>query len=145
MNRLAWLYLRTTFFFCLFPAFAFAGAWEDSGLWLPNGVPVVNTDTNKLDIYGRAQIMGTGEIVPDPKAAHDRIYLFLNQARLGFKGRYENLFKYEMQLQFGGESINGSNTDMSLLDMVADIPLRTIGENTILKIGSSACLIAVKE
>lgn len=114
---------------------AFAGAWEDSGLWLNNGVPVVNTDTNQLDIFGRAQIMGTGEIVPDPKANHDRIYLFLNEARMGLKGRYEDLFKYEMQMDFGGESINGSNTNMSLLDMVADVPIRAMGDNMIFKIG----------
>src|SRR5690349_15696925 len=100
------------------PLSAFAGAWEDTGLWLKNGVPVVSTDANQLDIYGRAQMMGIGEIVPDPVANHDRIYLFLNQARVGFEGRYEDLFKYDMQLDFGGESINGSNTNMSLLDMV---------------------------
>jgi hypothetical protein len=117
------------------PLSALAGAWEDTGLWLNNGVPVVNTDHNKLDIFGRAQLIGTGEIVPDPKANHDRIYLFLNEARLGLKGQYEDLFKYEMQLDFGGESINGSNTNMSLLDMVADIPIRQMGENTIFKIG----------
>jgi len=119
----------------LVPLSAFAGAWEDSGLWLDNGVPVMNTDTQKLDIYGRAQMIGTGELVPDPKAANQRIYLFLNEARLGLKGQYEDLFKYEMQLDFGGESINGSNTNMSLLDMVADIPIRSWGENMILKVG----------
>ncbi len=135
MKRLSTLYGAVILLFGLMPAYVFAGAWEDSGLWLKNGVPVVNTDSNKLDIYGRAQVMGTGEIVPDPKASHDRIYLFLNEARLGFKGQYEDLFKYEMELQFGGESINGSNTDMSLLDMVADIPLRGVGQNTIFKIG----------
>jgi len=114
---------------------ASAGAWEDSGLWFNNGVPVVNTTENQLDIFGRAQMLGVGEIVPDPKAANQRIYLFLNEARLGVKGRYEDVFKYEMQLDFGGESINGSNTNMSLLDMVADIPIRPWGENTIFKIG----------
>jgi len=117
------------------PLSAFAGAWEDTGLWLPNGVSVVNTDNNQLDLYGRAQMLGVGQIVPDPVANHDRIYLFLNQARLGLKGRYADLFKYEMQLDFGGESINGSNTNMSLLDMVADVPIRPWGPNTILKVG----------
>src|SRR5450755_1055369 len=115
----------------LVPLSASAGAWEDSGLWLNNGVSVVNTDQNKLDIFGRAQMIGTGEIVPDPKAQHQRIYLFLNEARMGLKGQYSDVFKYEMQMNFGGESINGSNTDMSLLDMVADIPIRKLGENMI--------------
>ena len=119
----------------LVPLRAFAGAWEDTGLWLNNGVPVFNTDKAQLDIFGRAQLMGTGEIVPDPVASHQRIYLFLSEARLGLKGRFEDLFKYEMQLDFGGESINGSNTNMSLLDMVADIPIRALGANTIFKIG----------
>ena len=54
---------------------------------------------------------------------------------MGLKGQYEDAFKYDMQLSFGGESINGSNTNMSLLDMVADIPVRPMGQNTILKIG----------
>jgi hypothetical protein len=117
------------------PGSAFAGAWEDTGLWLGNGVPVINTEKAQLDIFGRAQLIGTGEIVPDPIANHDRIYLFLNEARMGLKGRYEDLFKYEMELDFGGESINGSNTNMSLLDLVADIPLRSLGENTIFKVG----------
>lgn len=117
------------------PMSAFAGAWEDSGLWLDNGVAVLNNDKAQLDIYGRAQEIGSLEFVPDPKAANQRVYLFLNEARLGVKGRYEDLFKYDMQLSFGGESINGSNTNMSLLDMVADIPFRFVGENTIFKIG----------
>jgi hypothetical protein len=125
----------TTLLLGIVPLWAIAGAWEDTGLWLKNGVPVVNTEQNQLDIFGRAQLMGTGEIVPDPIAQHQRVYLFLNEARMGFKGRYEDLFKYEMQLDFGGESINGSNTNMSLLDMVADLPIRKLGDNTILKIG----------
>jgi len=135
MRHLRKLLAAATLLGGLIPVSAFAGAWEDSGLWLNNGVPVVNTDQNKLDIFGRAQMIGTGEIVPDPKAQHQRVYLFLNQARFGLKGQYSDVFKYEMQMNFGGESINGSNTDMSLLDMVADVPVRPMGENAIVKIG----------
>jgi hypothetical protein len=135
MTHLRKILATATLLAGLIPVSAFAGAWEDSGLWLNNGVQVVSTYKNKLDIFGRAQLIGTGEIVPDPKAAHQRVYLFLNEARFGIKGQFEDLFKYEMQMNFGGESINGSNTDMSLLDMVADIPLRAMGENMIFKIG----------
>lgn len=135
MKRLKKAVLIAASLWGIIPGVAHAGAWESTGLWLDNGVHVLNTETSKLDIFGRAQLMGVGEIVPDPKANHDRIYLFLNEARLGFKGQYQDLFKYEMQLDFGGESINGSNTNMSLLDMVADIPVRPWGENTILKVG----------
>jgi hypothetical protein len=118
-------------------SWAFAGAWEDSGLWLKNGVSVVNTDQNQLQLFGRAQVEGTGENLPDPVhgSNNNRIYLFLNEARFGLKGRFEDAFKYEMQMNFGGESINGSNTDMSLLDAVADVPIRPLGSNTIFKIG----------
>ncbi len=37
----------------LVPVSAFAGAWEDSGLWLNNGVPVVNTtEINSTSLDG---------------------------------------------------------------------------------------------
>ncbi len=99
------------------------------------GVSVVNNDKLQLNIYGRGQMMGTVENVPDTRASHNRVYLFLNEARVGFKGGYDDLFKYELQLDFGGESINGSNTDMSLMDAYADIPVKPLGENTVVKIG----------
>lgn len=101
------------------------------------GIPVVNNDQLGLNIYGRGQEIGTGEVVPSVVHgdAHERVYLFLNQARLGAKGWVSDAFKYDMQLDFGGEDINGSNTDMSLLDMVADVPVKPLGENTVVKIG----------
>lgn len=112
-----------------------AGAWEDSGLWFPNGAKVMDNDKGQVSLYGRTQEMGVGEFVPDPYADNFRMYLFNNETRFGVKGRYEDMLKWDLQLSFGGESINGSNTDMSLLDAVADIPVRPLGDNTILKIG----------
>ncbi len=135
MKRAVGLLAAAALLWGIVPPRAYAGAWEDTGLWLPNGVSLVNNDKAQLDVYGRAQMMGTGEIVPDPKAAHQRVYLFLNEARTGIKGRYEDYFKYDVQMDWGGESINGSNTDMSLLDMVADVPVRALGDNAIVKIG----------
>jgi hypothetical protein len=93
------------------------------------------TDPNplKLDVYGRSQMIGVGEIVTtDPFRDDTRIFLFMKQARLGFKGLYGDV-KFDMQFAFGGESLNGSNTDLSLLDFVVDVPLAS--HYTSLKIG----------
>lgn len=99
------------------------------------GVPVANGDKTPLNVYGRGQMFGVGQNVPDPIRDHNRIYLFMKQARLGVKGAYEDAFKYDLQLAFGGEDANGSNTDLSLLDFVADVPLKPLGDDAVLKIG----------
>lgn len=95
---------------------------------------VVHTDKMKLDMYGRAQMIGVGEYVPDPYRDHMRVYLFLKQARIGFKGLYEDV-KFDTQFAFGGENANGSNNDLGLLDFVADVPLKPLGEDGWFKIG----------
>ena len=99
-----------------------------------HGLEVVKNDKLKLDVYGRGQMIGVGQYVPDPYRDHLRVYLFMKQARLGFKGYYEDM-KFDAQMAFGGENTNGSNTDLGLLDFVADIPLTPLGENGWFKIG----------
>ena len=111
---------------------AAAGAYAQT---VNPGTPVVSSDKMELNIFGRGQMMGVGEFVPDAHADNARVYLFMNQVRFGVKGRYEDAFRYELQMDFGGESINGSNTNMSLMDAVADVPVRPLGEGTTLKIG----------
>ncbi|MDE2237200.1 MAG: hypothetical protein KGK30_04875, partial [Elusimicrobia bacterium] len=98
-------------------------------------VEIVNNDAFGLDVYGREQMLGVLENVPDPYRDHNRLYLFQKQARIGFKGHYEDAFRYDAQFAFGGEDANGSNTDLSLLDFVADVPLDFGPKGTILKIG----------
>ncbi|HVE13431.1 MAG TPA: porin [Elusimicrobiota bacterium] len=98
------------------------------------GLEVLRTDKLSLNVYGRAQMVGVGENVPDPYRDHNRIYLFLKQARIGFKGNYEDV-KFDSQFAFGGEDSNGSNTDLSLLDFVADVPVKKLGENAVVKVG----------
>ncbi|MBI3549045.1 MAG: hypothetical protein HY078_08405 [Elusimicrobia bacterium] len=95
---------------------------------------ILKTDKLSMDLFGRGQMIGVIENVPDPYRDHNRLYLFMKQARLGVKGAYED-YRYETQLAFGGEDANGSNTDLSLLDFVADIPIRAIGNDTWFKIG----------
>lgn len=96
---------------------------------------VLKNEKLGLDVYGRGQMIGVAENVPDPFRDNNRVYLFLKQVRLGFKGNYEDLFKFDAQASFGGENANGSNTDLGLLDFVADVPLRRLGEDVTLKIG----------
>lgn len=101
---------------------------------------VVKTDKLSMNIYGRGQMYGVGQVVQDPHRDDIRVYLFMKQARLGVVGNYEDL-RYEAQMAFGGENANGSNTDLGLLDFVADIPLKLEGtplsplDGTIFKIG----------
>lgn len=98
------------------------------------GVELMRNDKLSLDVFGRGQMIGVGENVPDPFRDNLRVYLFLKQARLGFKGTYEDV-GFETQMAFGGENANGANTDLGLLDFVADVPIKPLGEGTILKIG----------
>ncbi len=106
------------------------------GAMIPDAraLEVVRNDKLSLDIYGRAQMIGVGQYVPDPYRDHMRIYLFLKQARIGFKGMYEDV-KFDTQFSLGGENTNGGNTDLGLLDFVADIPLKKLGDDTWFKIG----------
>lgn len=99
-----------------------------------DAMQVVQTDKLGLDMYGRAQMIGVGQYVPDPFRDNMRVYLFLKQARVGFKGNYEDV-KFDTQFAFGGEISNPTNNDLGLLDFVADIPVTKLGEQTVVKIG----------
>lgn len=111
-----------------------AGAILTGLQWNSFGLEVMKTDKLSLNVYGRAQMIGVGENVPDPYRDNNRVYLFMKQARIGFKGNYEEV-KFDTQFAFGGESANGSNNDLSLLDFVADVPLTKFGDNVWFKIG----------
>ena len=105
-------------------AAALALAWTSAAPgW---GMDMIQNDRLALSVYGRGQMIGVGQYVPDPYRDHLRVYLFMKQARLGFKGRYEDV-KFDTQMAFGGENTNGGNTDLGLLDFVADIPLKPLG------------------
>ncbi|MBI4348629.1 MAG: hypothetical protein HY553_17455 [Elusimicrobia bacterium] len=99
-----------------------------------DAVEVIRNDKLSIDLFGRGQMIGVGEVVPDPVRDNLRVYLFLKQARLGFRGNFEDV-KFETQLAFGGENANGANTDLGLLDFVADVPIKPLGDGTILKMG----------
>jgi hypothetical protein len=99
------------------------------------GVTLVSKDKLDLSMYGRGQMLGVYENVPDHIRDHNRVYLFMKEARLGWTGSYTDLMRFEVELAYGGEDANGSNTDLSLMNFVADIPIRKLGENAVFKIG----------
>jgi hypothetical protein len=104
------------------------------------GLTLVSNDKLALDLWGRGQILGVGEIVPETAhgAAHERVYEFLQEARMGFNGKYEDLFDYQIELAYGGENQNTLQSmagGYDLMDFVADVPIKPLGENTILKLG----------
>jgi len=102
-----------------------------AGFAAPSFAAELDPGLLKVSIYGRSQMVGVAETLPDPVRNDSRLYLFMKQSRLGFKGLYDDV-GFDMQFAFGGESANGSNTDLSLLDFVVDLPL---GGATSLKIG----------
>ncbi len=105
--------------------------------WYDGGIPIVNTDKMNLNVFGRMQMLGVGEIVPDPVRAHQRVYSFIQESRLGMRGDFEG-YKFETQLALGGENIvesNQPNVAFTLLDMSVDIPLPRLGKDTSLKVG----------
>lgn len=109
----------------------FAGAFD-------RGIPLANTDKNQLSVWGRGQWIGVGQYLPDPRADHMRIYEFLKQARMGFDGNYEDAFKYQVEFAYGGENQNTKQSNSGsydLLDFVADVPVKPLGENTVVKVG----------
>jgi hypothetical protein len=120
-----------------------AGAARYSGAVEPykpfdRGITVLNNDKLSIDIWGRGQMMGVGQVVPDPIADNVRIYEFLKQARMGFNGHYEDLFTYQVEFSYGGENQNSLQSmagGYELLDFVADVPVKQLGENTIVKLG----------
>jgi hypothetical protein len=105
-----------------------------AGVNLGYGFGVYKTDKLSLDVYGRGQMLGNLEFVPDPYRDHARVYLFMKQARIGFKGNWEDV-KFDTNFAFGGEVPNPANNDLSMLDFVADVPLKPLGEDTWFKIG----------
>lgn len=87
---------------------------------------VVKTDKGDLNLGGRMQMIGAGEVVKDPVRTDGRVYLFLNQARLTTYGRYLD-YKYHVQLSLAGSEntvapISGG-VALTLLDYNVDIPL----------------------
>jgi len=108
-------------------------AFDGAGVQPTGGVSLVSTDNLNLDMFGRLQMLGVGENVADPVRNNNRLYLFTQESRLGFRGNFEG-YKYETQLSLGGEEVVTSNVALTLLDMDFDVPV-PVGPDTSVKVG----------
>lgn len=137
MKRALSLFVVAAFAAGPFGSFAYANEPYNP---FDRGVTAVNNDKLGLDIWGRGQMIGVNEIVSDPVhgSGHDRVYEFLKEARMGLNGRYEDLFNYQIEFAYGGENQNTSQSSAGgyeLMDFVADVPVKALGDNTYVKLG----------
>lgn len=86
------------------------------------GVELVTKDNFDLTMYGRLQMLGFAELVQDDVRGHFRVYPYVKQARMGFRGGYEK-YKYDLQAAFASEEGVTSNVALTLLDYSVDIPV----------------------
>jgi hypothetical protein len=107
--------------------------FDGAGVQPTGGLELVDRDSFHFATFGRLQMLGVGENVPDPIRNRNRIYLFLKETRLGFRAGFE-AYKFELQTQLGGEDRVTPDVTLSLLDAVADVPL-PLGPNSSIKIG----------
>jgi phosphate-selective porin O/P len=98
-------------------------------------VAVVSTDNAEIDFGGMIQLLAFAQHLDDPYKDDDRLYLFMNKARLRVSGHYDEVAFY-LEMGLGGEASIVAQTavSLSLLDFSFDIPLLR-GGNTYLKVG----------
>ena len=107
--------------------------FDGAGVQPTGGYDALNGESGHLAVFGRMQLLGAAENVPDPTRKNDRVYLFLREARLGARGEFSG-YKYEVQTEYGGEETMPGDAALTLLDMAVDAPV-PVGENTSIKIG----------
>lgn len=83
---------------------------------------IQKSDSSSMDLFGRGQLLGHGEIVDDPYRDNARVYLFLQQARFGASGHIDD-YRYHLELALGGEEPLTGNVSLSMLDLRFDVPL----------------------
>jgi Phosphate-selective porin O and P len=98
-------------------------------------IAVVKTDSAEVDMGGMVQLLGLAQHLSDPYKNDDRVYLFMNRARLRISGHYDDV-RFRMELGLGGEDtvVATTGVSLSLLDFSFDIPLLH-SKTTYLKVG----------
>ncbi len=98
-------------------------------------IPMARSDAAELDAGGMIQALGFAQHLDDPYKGDDRLYLFLNRARLRLSGRYDRISFYT-EMGVGGEDtiVSQTGVSLSLLDFAFGIPLSPAG-TTYLKVG----------
>jgi hypothetical protein len=90
---------------------------------ITHGAEVIKTPDYSLDVWGRGQMLGIDEWVPHVARSHNRVYLYLEQARLGFDGHLGD-YNYYTELALGGEDVTStSGIALTLLEFSFDVPL----------------------
>ncbi len=98
-------------------------------------IAVVKTTDAEVDVGGMVQMLGFAQRLDDPYKDDNRLYLFMNRARLRFSGHYDEISFYT-ELGLGGEASIVAQTavSLSLLDFYFNVPLAG-GRTTYLKVG----------
>ena len=81
------------------------------------------SDDSELDFFATGQMLGMAQKVPDDVKKDARLYLFLQQARLGFSGHLGD-YNFYTELALGGENMTpgSANPAFTLLEMRFDVP-----------------------
>ncbi len=98
-------------------------------------IAVVTTEDAEIDFGGMVQLLGFAQHLDDPYKNDDRVYLFMNRARLRLSGHYDRVSFYT-EMGLGGEDavVATTGVSLSLLDFAFNVPLG-YGKTTYLKIG----------
>lgn len=98
-------------------------------------IQVAKTDNADLEMGGMIQALGFAQHLDDPYKNDDRLYLFMNRARLRLSGHYDRISFYT-EMALGGEDtvVSTTGVSLSLLDFSFGIPLTASG-TTYLKVG----------
>ena len=96
---------------------------------------IVKTDDASVQVGGMIQMLGFGQHLDDPYKNDDRLYLFMNRARLRMSGHYDDVTFYT-EMGLGGEDavVATTGVSLSLLDFAFNVPLLH-SATTYLKVG----------
>lgn len=99
-------------------------------------VPIAKSDEAQLNAGAMSQVLGFGQRVDDPYTDHNRLYLFMKEARLRANGHYQD-FTFNAELTLGGEEAIAATTgvSLSLLDLSINLPLRFLNASSYVKVG----------
>jgi hypothetical protein len=97
-----------------------------------HALEIVKKDDATLNLGGRFQLLAVGQQVSDATRSDDRLFLFLNQARLMIGGSLGDYRFYTEWAMGGEEEVKNLNSSISLLDFRADIPM---SEGAYLRVG----------
>jgi len=94
---------------------------------------IFKNDDLDFNLGGRIQVVGDAELVTDdPVRDHMRLFLWDESDRLFTTGNYQG-YKWDFEVEFGGETPGTSNGTLNLFDANVDIPL--IPDMATLKVG----------